>query len=302
MPTTADPAQKQSTAAPAAAPAPSGLTDALTDPLTAPPQSGPPRQKVGTLNAIYAQAREALPDFQAKVSQAASSSKGTASFPPTPAAGGGSGPGGALDQDDQLGLKGKARAQEKIASDYTDKDGNADVARLVDVLRGSIVYTSLKGLEDGKKQVASKFKVVREKDRFQEGKDQDGYRDVNYNLETSNGHIAEVQLHLDQILQAKSGKGEFGKNEDNRSGHEIYEELRTLEAKRKEGYPDVQDKVQKQAKIESADKRIAELKAESRAHYDKALGAAKGASVTKDTDPSAAAPPTAGDEAQRKAP
>jgi polyhydroxyalkanoate synthesis regulator phasin len=170
------------------------------------------------------------------------------------------------------------------------------------VLRGSIVYTSLKGLEDGKKQIASKFKVVREKDRFQEGKDQDGYRDVNYNLETSNGHIAEVQLHLQQILDAKSGKGDLGKNENNRSGHEIYEELRTLEAKRKEGYPDVQDKVQKQAQIESADKRIAELKAESRAHYDKALNAAKGASVTKGDDPPASlTPAAAGEEARRDA-
>jgi hypothetical protein len=268
--------EPEATAPSTAAPAAPGLAEPLVDPLTAPAQNGPPRQKVGSLDQIYAQAREALPDFQSKVSQVASSTKGTPSFPPAPTEGGGSGAGGALDEDDRLGLKGKNRANEKIAADYTDKDGNADVARLVDVVRGSVVYNTMEDLEAGKKAIASKFKVVREKDRFQKGKDQDGYRDVNYNLETENGHIAEVQLHLQQILDAKSGKGELGHNEAGRSGHKIYEDLRVLEAKKKEGFPDIADPAQKAAQIESTDKRISELKAESRAHYDKALKAAGG--------------------------
>ena len=273
--------ERSANTASAAAPAPAAPPDTLVDPLQASAQPGArqadvPRQKISDLSGIYAQARDALPDFQKRVNGVAGATKGVASFPPATEAGKGSGPNGELDEDDKLGLKGKNRAKEKIAADYVDASGKEDTARLVDVLRGSVVYQTMDDLEKGKKGIASQFKVVREKDRFQKGKDQDGYRDVNYNLETPNGHIAEVQLHLEQILQAKSGKGAFGKNDDGRSGHGIYEELRALEAKKKDGFADIKDDEQRKAQLKGADKRIAELKTESKAHYDKAFKAAGG--------------------------
>jgi hypothetical protein len=75
------------------------------------------------------------------------------------------------------------------------------------------VYKALGKLE-------SQFKVVRVKDRFE--KPVNGYRDMLVNLEMSNGHIVEVQLHVRSVMEVKNG-----------AGHKLYEESRSIYAKAK---------------------------------------------------------------------
>ena len=59
--------------------------------------------------------------------------------------------------------------------------------------------------------------VVRMKDRFTDVI-ASGYRDINMNVRMPSGHIGEVQLHMEAMLDAKKNMG----------GHDIYEEIRTI--------------------------------------------------------------------------
>jgi hypothetical protein len=142
-------------------------------------------------------------------------------------------------------LKGRERATQKIATDY-----GGDASRLVDIARASIVYTSFANVMDGLAQCTQSMNVVREKNRFVEATPA-GYRDILLNVKLSNGHIAELQLHLEQILDVKSGVG-----------HKLYEEIRTLQAeaeKAKRGLT-----AEEQAKVD-------QLLKESKEHYDAAF-------------------------------
>jgi hypothetical protein len=112
-------------------------------------------------------------------------------------------------------LKGRERTQEKIQSDY---DG--DASRITDLARSSVICENPQQVYKALGELESQFKVVRVKDRFE--KPVNGYRDMLVNLEMSNGHIVEVQLHVRSVMEVKNG-----------AGHKLYEESRSIYAKAK---------------------------------------------------------------------
>lgn len=115
-------------------------------------------------------------------------------------------------------LKGKARAAEKVRTDY-----KGDWTQLRDVVRCSLAVDSIddlrKTLEALKK---SGLKLAQQpKDRFVKPVPV-GYRDCLMNIVLSNGMIGEVQLHVKPMLAAKI------------EGHHHYEIERSLEGKVRE--------------------------------------------------------------------
>ncbi len=112
-------------------------------------------------------------------------------------------------------LKGKARAAEKVASDY-----GGDWSKLRDVVRCSLavdtmdqVKSTLAALQAGGMKLAMK-----PKDRFNKPVPV-GYRDLLLNVTMPNGIVSEVQLHVKAMLQAKE------------EGHHHYEVERVLDSK-----------------------------------------------------------------------
>ncbi len=184
----------------------------------------------GDLDKLYKQAEEAQPELYEKVNQIASETSGVAKLPQA--------------------LKGRERAMEKTMADY-----KGDVSKLVDIARGSIVYKSFADLMGGLDVCNRNLTLVREKNRFAQPTPA-GYRDILLNVQLSNGHIAELQLHLTQILEVKSG-----------AGHKIYEEVRKIEAAAQTA--DRALSSEEKAKID-------QLNAEAKALYDQALANAGG--------------------------
>lgn len=184
----------------------------------------------GNLDILYKEAEVAQKELYEQVTQVASETKGEAKLPSS--------------------LKGRERAMEKVMADY-----KGDASKLVDIARGSIVYNSYADLMGGLESCDRKLTLVREKNRFAQPTPA-GYRDILLNVKLSNGHIAELQLHLTQILAVKSG-----------AGHKIYEEVRKIEAA-------AQTADRALTSEESA--KIKALNAESKALYDQALASAGG--------------------------
>lgn len=108
-------------------------------------------------------------------------------------------------------LKGRERATQKTLADY-----GGDASRLLDIARASVKYKTFEDLQKGFQVCQAKSPVV-VKNRF-ENVDASGYRDVLMNLRMSNGHVVELQLHLDKILEAK------------KAGHKDYERVRSIKA------------------------------------------------------------------------
>lgn len=94
-------------------------------------------------------------------------------------------------------LKDRARAEQKIAEDYR---GNP--AHLCDILRASIVCRDMAEAQRTLAAIGELGEPVRIKDRFSRPRET-GYRDANVNLRLPGGHIAEVQIHLEPMLEAK---------------------------------------------------------------------------------------------------
>jgi hypothetical protein len=147
-------------------------------------------------------------------------------------------------------LKGRARAQEKIDTEY-----GGDASRLTDLARSSIEYKKLDDVYKGLESLKGQYEIVKIKDRFQ-NPTAGGYRDILLTVRMSNGHICEVQLHLEQVLEVKGGPG-----------HAIYEQLRSIEAQ-----------AVKEGRALSADEllKIDALNKESRRLYDEAYASALG--------------------------
>ena len=117
-------------------------------------------------------------------------------------------------------LKGRERAEEKIEHTLTP-EGNPDVTALTDISRASLryekigeVYAALDRIRKDKS-----VEIVRFTDRFQKPIP-GGYRDINLLLRMGNGHIAELQLHIGEIMDIKY-----------KHGHILYEGLRVIEEK-----------------------------------------------------------------------
>lgn len=139
-------------------------------------------------DAVYAAAAEAAADFEEIVRKAG------AGLPPTAV--------------DVAPFKGRARAREKVATDY-----RGDWRCLCDVVRASVVA----GTEAEVLAVARElrfnarprgrgeapwYEVVRCKNRFA-SPPFNGYRDALYSIRLRGGHVCEVQLHLAAIVELK---------------------------------------------------------------------------------------------------
>jgi hypothetical protein len=187
-------------------------------------------QSTGDMDELYHQAAEADVHLREATQRIAGLTGGEAMFPP--------------------GLKGRARAQEKVETEY-----GGDASQLTDLSRASIQYDSMDALYRGLQALGSEFEIARLKDRFQTPAP-GGYRDMLLNVRMPNGHVVEVQLHLKEILAVKGGRG-----------HAIYEEVRTIQANAaREGRDFTADET----------RRMADLTAESEglygAAYQRALG------------------------------
>lgn len=113
-------------------------------------------------------------------------------------------------------LKGRERAGEKVASDYGGKTES-----LVDIARASVVCQTIEQVVDCFNFASQEFEVVRVKNRF--ANPAGGYRDLNLNVKLDGGYVAELQIHLQAIIDVK-----------NADGHKIYEDVRKIEAKPEE--------------------------------------------------------------------
>lgn len=96
------------------------------------------------------------------------------------------------------------RSVEKMFEDERTKPGNpqADATWLKDAVRGSIEVRDVTEVAAAIEAVQKAFKVVRIKNRFDEPLPS-GYRDVLMNVELESGQIAELQIHIPQMLAAK---------------------------------------------------------------------------------------------------
>ena len=173
---------------------------------------------------LYEEAAVAKVEFDPIVSSIASMTNGTAKIPK---------------------LKDQNTAVGKSEGEY-----GGDHSRLVDICRASIIYNSYKNLMEGLGKSKEMITLVREKNRFAEPT-LAGYRDILLNVSLSNGHIAELQLHLQQIMDVKNGVG-----------HKLYEEVRSIERAAKEAA---------RALTPEEAAKVDQLLEESRIHYDAAF-------------------------------
>ncbi|GAB3522824.1 RelA/SpoT domain-containing protein [Photobacterium alginatilyticum] len=143
------------------------------------------------------------------------------------------------------GLKSKARAQQKIA---TELEGQTEL--LTDLARGSLVTNNIGSLVQSFELLNKEVTVVEVKNRFKTPAPS-GYRDLKLLVRLpKTQHIAEIQLHLEEISVIKNG-----------AEHEIYEQIQTIERKATTEQRDLND-------IELA--KLASLRQQSRAMYQTA--------------------------------
>ena len=110
------------------------------------------------------------------------------------------------------GLKSKARAIEKIESDYA-----GDASKLLDIAGSKEVYETVDDLYSALEKFNKKYKILKIKDRIQNPFN--GYRDILMNVQMENGHIVEFRLHLKEMDEVAE-----------EIGHQLYEAQRSLEA------------------------------------------------------------------------
>lgn len=143
------------------------------------------------------------------------------------------------------------RAAEKVTKDF-----GGDWTKITDIARGSIVCTSVEALGTAYEVLSGMVKIKQVKNRFKEPKD-NGYRDMNLVVQVPGlGVLGEVQLHVDQIQQVKSGPE-----------HKVYEEKQAIERKAK---------TEKRALTPEEAEKMNRLTAESKELYDAAWKKAQG--------------------------
>ena len=154
------------------------------------------RQDSNDLATLYTEAAVAEVESRRITRTLAKLTGGTAVFPP----------GG--------GLKGKKRAQEKIAAEL-----GGDASGLMDIARSSIEYPTVDAVYHALQfLILHGYDVVRMKDRAIDPL-ATGFWNIHLNLRTSNHHIIELQLHLRKILRYSMDEG-----------HKKYEQVRRIEA------------------------------------------------------------------------
>jgi len=152
-------------------------------------QEGRARQKSSNLDTLYSDGAEAQRELRGTLSDVAASV------------------GGSVDMPDEL--KDRGKAERNIAKRY-----QGDPAGLTDISRGSIVVDTPEQMRMAHEELAKRANVVCFDDRVSNPQSGSGYRDLQYGVEASNGHVSEVQVHIRPLWQAKNGRG-----------HEIYTEL-----------------------------------------------------------------------------
>lgn len=111
-------------------------------------------------------------------------------------------------------IKSYQRAQQKI-----DRKFDGDASYITDIARATLVADDVKTLMQSYRTLAETTEVVQVKNRFSEPK-ASGYRDLNLLVKLPQTKmIVEVQLHLSEIADIKSGPE-----------HQVYEQIQNIEA------------------------------------------------------------------------
>jgi hypothetical protein len=103
-------------------------------------------------------------------------------------------------------IKGIGRTMEKC---LTPKEYNGNAAKLLDLARGTLEYKNLKDLKEALKLIKTHESVdkIYIKDNFRDpnkpNKHPAQYRDMNISIRFKNGQVAELQLHIKEMLQVK---------------------------------------------------------------------------------------------------
>lgn len=120
------------------------------------------------------------------------------------------------------GLKSEARVKEKGAVLLDEKGRPNDWGQLTDLARSSVQFKSVSEIYKALDHLGQQYEIVRFKDRFR-NPTPEGYRDILLNVKMPPdppGHVAEIQLHTEEILKIKNGRG-----------HALYEESRVIREK-----------------------------------------------------------------------
>ena len=163
--------------------------------------SPPPSSPQATTGSLHAQATEAAPEILRAMRGVVEDAGGILSLPPPLLALAPSDP-FPSSHDVRSTVKGFERAQEKIDSDY-----GGGCERIVDMVRASGVFATPSEVTKALRLMSAggALRILRVKDRF--GKPQDGYRDIILNValvaDGTSGHVAELQLHITDILAIK---------------------------------------------------------------------------------------------------
>ncbi|QBF82046.1 GTP pyrophosphokinase [Shewanella maritima] len=113
--------------------------------------------------------------------------------------------------------KSRIRAEQKIATKFA-----GETAKITDLARASIVASDVSSLMSAYKQLEQHAEIVQLKNRFANPK-ASGYRDLNALVKLPNSQmIVEVQLHLNDIAEIKSG-----------AEHDTYVQVQAIEANAK---------------------------------------------------------------------
>ncbi|MEV0607142.1 hypothetical protein AB0I61_12315, partial [Polymorphospora rubra] len=111
------------------------------------------------------------------------------------------------------GPKDRVRAEDKI------REYRGDVSKLTDLAGAKIEFRSLDDLYQALARLIDEpgVRIVKFKDRFENPQDS-GYRDVQMSVRLSNGHVAELRLHLTSLDEVAAWE------------HALYEVRRDLDA------------------------------------------------------------------------
>lgn len=176
---------------------------------------------------LYGQALQAQIELYDKVKSVAAKTNGTPSFPPA--------------------LKELGTAKRKVEKEY---DNNA--SKICDLVRATIVYKDVPALLKAMPEIQAQFTIARLKNKFM-NVTPSGYRDINMNIQLSNGHIGELQLNLTEVLALKEAQ------------HKVYEEERVIVDKYSADKGKWPEEVRTKMEV---------LEAESRAKFDAAMARA----------------------------
>lgn len=111
-------------------------------------------------------------------------------------------------------IKGWERAHEKQQDKYHD------ASRILDLVRGTLVFDSVTHLVLAKKHISEIFEVYRVKNTIGEHS-VTGYQDMKINVKLSTGHIGELQLNLQSMVNSK-----------HHGGHGLYRFIRAYDEKK----------------------------------------------------------------------